>query len=487
MITSNQTHPFEEVVPDSIAVKGVSRSSILTQRRRVRAPPQTGIRYGAAGANGGNNQIQFVIADAGGLLDPASVCLVYNVQTSGTTAAVDDGHPFNRIQINLNGQNLEDIQQAGRATNAEVKLSASQPWYRNEGSFCGFELLNNEMATGASVAGVAAGSLTGNAVAAYTPAWGTVSDLLAPISARQAANAYAWNPFGGEQRCMPLGLMSGVGRMKQYLPLNILGELNITCFTAPATELIVQPTGSTDGDYSLNGVYLEYDIVIPHPAYADLLHKVANDPMEAGLMLPFESTITASSGTIGVSASLAESSIIVSRATQNLLRAYLIQQPTALLTSKNYPSYSCFGHAGTYSLQFRVGSQYFPAIPAEGDASMYAMTTLAYGSAARNDNSTVINRVLWGQFTSTAFTASANEGFAKFVCADSFVPAYGFQVVKGEADALDVDGISLSGASGSQLVAVVRSAPTVAIVPLVGLVALRFVNAHAGAVRVIGA
>lgn len=487
LVTNNQTSPFEEVVPDAIAVKGVSRSSILTQRRRVRAPPQTGIRYGSAGAGAGNQQIQFVIADAGGLLDPASVCLVYNVQTTGTGAVVDDGHPFNRIQINLNGQNLEDIQQAGRNTNVEVKLSASQAWYKTEGSFCGFELLNNEMATGASPAGATAGTLTGAQVVAYNPAWACVEDNIPAIDARQGANAFAWNPFGGEQRCLPLGLMSGVGRMKQYLPLNILGELNITCFTAPANEAIVQLTGSTTSDYSLNGVYLEYDIVVPHPAYNELLHKVANDPMEAGLMLPFESTITASSGFIASSATLAESSIIVSRATQNLLRAYLVQQPTALVSNANYPSYSCFGHAGTYSIQFRVGSQYFPAIPAEGDASMYAMTTLAYGTAGRNEPTTVMNRVLWGQFTSTAWTASADEGFEKFVGADSFIPAYGFQVVKGEAEALDVDGISLSGASGSQLVAVVRSAPSVAVVPMVGLVALRFINAHAGAVRIIGA
>jgi hypothetical protein len=489
LVTSNQTSPFEEVVPASIAVKGVSRSSILTQRRRVRAPPQTGIRYGAAGANGGNNQIQFVIADAGGLLDPASVSLVYNVQTSGTgTPVVDDGHPFNRVQINLNGQNLEDIQQAGRATNAEVKLSASTAWYRGEGSFCGFELLNNELNTG-SVAGVVAP--TGDQVVAYSGAWGNVLGNLPALESRLDANAYAWNPFGGEQRIMPLGLMSGVGRMKQYLPLNILGELNITCFTAPANELIVQPGATTDGDYSLNGVYLEYDIVIPDPRYAELLMRVANDPADAGLMMPFESTITASSGTIGSSATLAESSIIVSRATQNLLRAYLIQQPTALLTNKAFPSYPCFGHCGTYSLQYRIGSQYFPAIPAEGDASMFAMSMLAYGTAARNDNAAVINRVLWGQFTATApagvLTVSTNEGVAKFVGGDSFLPAYGFQVVKGEAEALDVDGISLSGASGSQLVAVVRSAPSVQITPMVGLVALRFINAHAGAVRVIGA
>ena len=122
---------------------------------------------------------------------------------------------------------------------------------------------------------------------------------------------------------------------------------------------------------------------------------------------------------------------------------------------------------------------------------MFAMSMLAYGTAARNDNAAVINRVLWGQFTATApagvLTISANEGAAKFVGGDSFLPAYGFQVVKGEAEALDVDGLSLSGASGSQLVAVVRSAPTVQITPMVGLVALRFINAHAGADRVIGA
>ena len=482
LITSNQTHPFEEVVPDAIAVKGVSRSSILVQRRRVRAPAQTGIAYGSAGANGGNRQIQFVIADAQGLLDPASISLMYNVQVSGTSTVMDDGAPFNRVQISLNGQNLDDIQQCGRNANAEVKLSADAGWYRNEGSFCGYELLNNELLAPATYP-----PTTVAQTLAYSGAWADVQTNMVGVNARQGANAYAWNPYGGEARIAPLGLLSGVGRMKQYPPLNILGELNITCFTAPASEAVVQTTGNTGGDYSLNGVYLEYDIVVPHPAYNELLHKVANDPAEAGLMMPFESTITASSGVIASSATLAESSIIVSRATQNLLRAYLVQQPQALLTSFNFPSYSCFGHAGTFSIQYRVGSQYFPAIPAEGDASMFAMTMSAYGSAGRNDASSVINRVLWGQFTSTAWTASANEGNAKFCGADSFLPCFGFQTVKGEADALDVDGIALSGASGSQLVVVVRSAPSVAITPMVGLVALRFINAHAGAVRVIGA
>jgi hypothetical protein len=488
LVTSNQTSPFEEVVPASVAVKGVSRSSILTQRRRVRVPPQSGTRYGSGGSGAAGNQIQFLIADAGGLLDPASVSLVYNVQTNSSNVAMDDGHPFNRVQINLNGQNLEDIVQAARVTNAEVKLNASTAWLRSAGSFCGFELLNNEL-----LVGDGATPTTVADILAYSGAFGDVVNNLPTVAGRQQQLAYAWNPYGGSQRLMPLGLMSGLGRTRMYLPLNVLGELNITCFTAPANEAcVVAAAQSTTPDYSLAGVFLEYDIVVPIPQYAELLHKIANDPMEAGLMIPFESTITATGGAIAASASsLAETSIVVSRATQNLIRSYLIQQPSALITNINYPSYSAFSHGGAYSIQWRIGSTYHPSIPAEGDASMYAMSQLAYGTAGRNDAAGLANRALWGQNTSTvtgnAMVARTNEGAFKFCGADSFTPAYGFQCVKGEAEALDVDGISLSGASGAQAVLVLRSAPDVPMTPFVALVALRFINAHAGAVRVIGA
>jgi hypothetical protein len=489
LVTNNQTHFFDEVIPDAVAVKGVSRSSILTQRRRCRVAPQTGIRYGANGAGGGGQQLQFLISDSGGLLDPSSISIMYNIQTTTTAgvAAADDLAPFTRLQINLNGQNLEDITNASRAANAELRLNATEGWYKTAGSFCGTELLNNELLPGganvpASVADVLA----------YSGAWGNVVNNLPSIAARQTAVASTINPYGGESRIVPLGLYSGLGRMKNYLPLNVLGELNIVAFTAPANEALVGNAAAANADYSLNGVFIEYDIVIPHPAYAELLHKVANDPMEAGLYLPFESTIVAAGGTVASSAgSLSETSIIVSRATQNLLRSYLIQQPTALVNSIYYPSYSCFGHAGMFSIQFRIGSTYHPQVPAEGDASMFAMTQLAYGTAARNDAAGVVSRVLWNQFTSTqaagVLAPQAGEGSLKFCGADSFVPCYGYNMVKGSAGEIDIDGIALSGASGAQCVCVIRSAPAVAMTPLVGLVALRFINAQGGAVRVVGA
>jgi riboflavin synthase len=56
-----------------------------------------------------------------------------------------------------------------------------------------------------------------------------------------------------------------------------------------------------------------------------------------------------------------------------------------------------------------------------------------------------------------------------------------------EKGSIAVDGISLSGASGSQLVCVVTNGPPTTTTPTLGLVALRFIQAQAGSVRVQGA
>jgi len=493
---------MEEVVPDAAMVKGLSRSSILTQRRRVRVPAQTGISYGSNGTGGASRQIQFVVADAGGLLDPASINVLYNIQVSSasnpTLVVSDEGHCFTRMQISINGAMLEDVAQAAKYTNMEVKLACDQGFYKNEGSFCGFGLLSPELNVGpASVANAAA-------LQSYSSAWGDIPGNLPAANARQtiAPNTVPWNPYGGEPRILPLGLVSGVGRMDQYIPLSVMGELNLTLFTGQQGEVVFQTTG-TDGDFSLNGVFLEYDIVVPHPMYAELLHKMGNDPNEAGLNLPFESVIMASSGTIGTSATLTQASVIVSRATQNLLRTIAIFQPSNLLASRNFPIQSCFGHCGVGQYQVRVGSSYFPAQPAIGDAGMWAATMTAYGSAARNSSTTLINRNNWGTYTLNAagligayepvqLAATANVALANshLSYTDSFCPAMGFRVVKGKSEPLDVDGISLSGASGSQLVWELFMAPNTAgssVTPTIAMVALRFLSAHGGSVRIIGA
>ena len=482
---SGSQYPMEEVVPAAASVKGLTRSSILTQRRRIRLAAQTGrdvgTGTGATAANGGNQQLQFLLSDAGGLVDPASICLVYNFCTNA--AVPDDGHPFTRVQVSLNGQLLDDVNSAAKNTNAEVALGATKDWYSTSGSWCGFELLNNELNTGtASVTNAAA-------LQSYCSAWGDVSGNWANIEARYDDAATVANPLGGQQRVLPLGLISGVGRMKNYLPLNILGELSFTFYTGSANEILFSTSGGTP-DFCLKGCYLIADIVIPHPAYAEVLARMANEGAEGGLSMPYESTIVSQGGVMTSSASaLTDYSIIVSRATNNLVRSLVWLQPQARLTSSQYPVQSCFNHGFTNKIQWRVGSQFYPSIPAEGDADIWATAASAYGTAGLNEQNGVANRILWAQTTPiTQVAAHTNgEGVYKFNYSDKFTPAYGFRIVKGAAEEVAMDGVSLAGASGSQMVVAITAAPAVDTAPFVSMVATRVIQAANGQVRILGA
>ena len=482
---SGDLSPFTEVVPDAARVGGLTKSSILTQRRRCRVTPQTGSSYGTAGAGAGNQQLQFLIADQGGLIDMRSVCLNYTIETAGTAVAVDDGHVFNTVQILMNGQLMDNIQNAMKLTNIEMKAGGSQGYYKSAGSFQGFELLNGDLAQ----ASVANGTVN--------TAWGDVVSNLPGIAARcKRATNVKWNSTVGETRSIPLGLMSGVGRMKQYLPIALTGELSLVLVTGSAPEVTFVNSAATTGDYSLTAVSLEYDVVVPDQRYMSLLQKIASDPSDSGLNIPFESSIMTTGASIAASSSaLSESSIIVSRATNHLLRAHVVQIPTAQISARNYAGQSCFGHAGTFSYQMRIGSQVYPQVATQGDASMFNTSMSAYGSVIQ-ENGSVINRSLWANATdsTTAATPAVYETAegttttaTKYWGGDSCILGYGFQTVKGAAEPLEVDGVSLAGASGSQLIVSIVSAPSIAYTPYVALVALKFLRAASGAVQVVGA
>lgn len=485
---SGDLSPFTEVIPASAQLAGVTRSSILTQRRRVRTPPQGGNTYGVNGAGAGNSQLQFLVSDQGGFVDLASVCINYFIQTTGTgTEVPDDGHVFTTAQVLLNGQIMDNVQSCMKYTNVEAKLGGSQSWYKSAGSFAGFELLNNDMITTLPTTTTTTGITSSGQ-------WGYVTNNLADIQARcTRAAAPMTNNTAGEQRSIPLGLISGVGRMRQYLPISLLGELTIVLISGTPAEVIFNSSSTADGDYSLSRVSLEYDVVVPAPEYMNLLRSVANS--SSGLNMPFESAIVSPGGAIPASATaLQENVIIVSRATNHLLRASVVQVPTTLTASINYPCQSCFSHAGTYSVGFRIGSQTYPQVACEGDAALFNMSMTAYGSVMQ-ENGSVINRMLWANSTNgtTAGTPAVYEtgnvssgGTVKFAYSDSFIPTYGFQTVKGKSE-LDVDGVSLAGASGSQLIASIVSAPAVGYTPYVVLTALKFVKVASGVTQVVGA
>jgi hypothetical protein len=429
--------------------------------------------------------VQFLVADQGGFVDMRSVVLNYTILTS-SGAIMDDSHPFMTFQALLNGQLLENIQSAPKVANAEMCWGGSKSYYQSAGSLQGWELLNSDLTTAIAASGV------------YPSAWGQVTGNFGDISARQTRIAAAqYNNIAGEQRSIPLGLMCGLGRMKSYLPISLIGEIAIVLQTGQPGEVCFNSSSATTGDYSISNLSLEYDVVVPDQRYFAHLQKMAME--EGGLVLPYESAICTTGASVGASASsLTETSIIVSRATNNLLRVAVAQIPTAGVSSINYPSQSCFSKAGVFSAQWRVGSVVYPQVAAQGDAALFNMSLASLGSVTQ-ENGAIPNRCLWANSSApTGGTPTCYEtakGYygpsgslvdVKFCWADRFLPAYGFQIHR-DVEPPVVDGISLAGASGSQIITTLVSAPAVAYTPYVILTALKFIKAQGGAVSVVGA
>jgi hypothetical protein len=471
---------FVEVVPEAAKMGQLSKSSLLTQRRRVRITPQTG------SSSGPSQQIQWILSDGSGLCDLRSAVVNYTINVAGTgSVSPDDGSPFVTAQALLNGQLLESIQNAAKVPNVEMTLGGSKTYYQTSGSMQSFELLNDDL--------VADALTTTQLTNTTTPQYGGVVNNVASISARYKRGAAAmWNNTAGSQRSIPLGLLMGLGKCATYVPLALLGELSFVFQTGSNADVLFQYSATQDATYTLSNLSMEIDVIIPDGRFMQLLQKVASE--EGGMTIPYESVVVATGGVISSSASLIESSVITSRATNHLTRSSIAFVPTALTSSLAYPSQSCFSHAGVFGFQTRIGSSVFPQIAAQGDASIFNVSLAAYGSVMQ-ENGSATNRVLWANSTNgtSAGTAACYEdavstsGSARFAYADRCIPSFGYRIVKGGAEPLDVDGVSLAGASGSQIIHTIVSAPQTNYTPYVFLTALRFITAKSGAVSVVGA
>lgn len=481
--------PFSEIIPDNLRSGGLTKASSIVQRRTVRIAPQTGPSYGSAGSGADNAQIQFLIADQGGLIDPRSARLNYTIRTTGTGVCPDDAHPINVCQVQLNGQMIDNVTSCARVTNIEMALGGSKSFYQTAASFMGFELLNDDLNTVIPLA---------TPTAAMLGKWGWVANNTADISARaqRTTNTLGNNSLAGTARSIPLGLLSGVFRCPTALPLALLGEINLLLVTGSANEMLfTQSTGQTAG-YSLANVSLEFDILVPSEDLMTLYKKVAMNPNDAGLNYVVETSILTGGATIGTAGSpataLSEYNIVVSRASNYVTRSSVVQIVSAGLASNLFPSQSCFSYGNTYSVQWRAGSQVFPNVAPQGPAALFNMSLSAYGGPT-NENGAVVNRVLWGNSTdfSTPGTAAVFAGSecttAKFAYGDRFVPSISFEQVRGGYTKPDLQGLSLSGASGSQLIATLVSAPPTQYSVYMLVAALKVIKAQGGAVRVEGA
>ena len=344
----------------------------------------------------------------------------------------------------------------------EIYGGADKAWYQSAGSYAGFWKFNPDLAT----------ANQGTGGFAYNPGYGDVSGVYLPASVRTTA---------GEDRLIPLSIMSGFFKTPQYIPLNLLGELVVSFTLASPQEALWQPTGNSDGSYSLTDIFMECDVVQPHFMLQELMNKVANSEGENGIVIPFEAPIVSQGQTLTSGSNL---SVIVSRATNNLRRLLYAHQLTAGTGSINFPGVSTFGYNACTSWQVRIGSLYFPSQPATTAARMFGLLQTAYGEAV-NEKPGLANRNIYEETTSATGVATKVTS-NRNAYADMFIVGYNFDSYKNTSatQVLDADGVSVLGQAGSQVV--VQVSQTGSVTPVIALVATRYLSLMNGSLKIVG-
>jgi len=258
----------------------------------------------------------------------------------------------------------------------------------------------------------------------------------------------------GIQQMFPVGLIAPSLRGKHYLPLRNMGELVLQLTAAQSAEVLCFGTANSAATYELKDLFLEVDVVVPHPAYASLLDRICQMPNEAGLVIPVETKLVSQGQAI---TSTGENAVIVSRATNNLRRVDVVLQPTGGLVTNAYPSVSCFSNPYVKYIQWRCGSLYFPSQPANSVGRQVNSTYAAYGEPASVDKTGIFNSKMFTQYTNVAGSAfavvpgaggtldgslaasAAATNTLRLPYADAAVFSYCFDNYKG-GEQLDMDG-----------------------------------------------
>ena len=369
--------------------------------------------------------------------------------------------------MTFNGSLLEDLDQAHRNANALVYAGASKSWVESAGSFAGYWKDSAELgsssaayqtitsATGTTPTSVPVTSTFG----AYSRIPGDVKTEATNAGSRYASTSYlAGSSYAGMPIGVPLGLLSGVFRTQQLLPLSQMGEMVLQITLAQPGEAIYDPANNTTSTYSLNDIWLEADLVTPNYLYGQMLNMICQDENEPGIVVPIETTIVSQGQSV---ASTSDNSIVTSRATNNLRKVVVTSCPTDALTAFNYPSVSCFPNANFNQAQWRIGSLYFPSQPANSLARAFWMSVGSFNNSeplnvydgAINWNTYGLTTTYSGTGTGLSPAASAgtvyNPGVgntAQLAYNDKFVLAYNFDNFKG-GETLDADGVSILGQS----------------------------------------
>lgn len=480
--------PVEEVVPESMKVRGLSKASILTGRRRVRIIPQTGTAYAPTQ---GQSLANILIQDSAGMLDLQSCVLSFRLKTlssdglttPASTAVPDDfaWSVLRRLQVSLNSVLCDDIDYVAKRATAEVYASASKSWYNSVGTAMGaWKFLGDSAAVGAPGSGF---PQSGPFAAGYALPKNDVTDKLPATTARfknvvwdTVANGWiaASADGGGQYFSIPMAMLSHFFRQESLFSLRNAGQLYIQLlFASPAEALFVGQGATWSADYRVTDLVLECDIVTAHPEYTAMVDEICSRSENEGMAYAFDShlaSIQQVSGS-GPGGTAQTFTVIASKATQNCRSLHWVLQPQQGLSNQAWMEQSTFNANDTVQWQIRIGSVYYPAFPSQGLSKNFMELMSSYNSpAASVGQATVIDQQSFKTTTSSAgvgYSVTApifNGGTAQqadnqvFPYSDQYIGGYCFDNLK-HAEVLSHDGVSTLAMSGSQIQLEVRCVP----------------------------
>lgn len=487
--------PIQEVIPDSVKLKSLSRSSVITGRRRIRVVPQTGSTYLPAG----QTQCNIMLQDSAGLLDLQSCVLSYKLQTStdgqaagnmATKIAIPDDFAWSviqRLQVSLNSLLVDDVDYCGRRATMEVYASASRAWYSSVGSFMGaWKFVEGRpalsVADGTVVPAVGAGStvtptLTVAANNAVTgAAAGVVGITAVPVGASIPKNdveskitwanlwfknlyrtgAPAWAARSeGVVFAIPLSMLSHFFRMEQYFPLRNAGQLMIQLLFAQPKQCLYNGGSTAAADvpnYKVTDLVMECDVLTCHPEYTALLDGICARGESEGLALSYDSHLVSQQNP-GTGSSV---TIISSKASQNVRSLHFTCQPSSTLGNTGFFQNSTFNCNDITQFQLRVGSLYYPAFPSQGLARNFMELASSFNSPSPSVGQvSLIDYDSYRGSTTYANNAWTEENPMLYPHASCYIGGYCFDNLK-NSEVLSHDGINTLSQSGAQIALDIR-------------------------------
>lgn len=462
---------LEEVLPASMdQVSGVTTTTALVQRKRLRLVPQTA----ASGVTPGN-MINFLIQDPG-FLDLRSAVLHANITVTSSgagSACLDDGPSWLRqLVIQVDGQNVETQNYVNKLTNMETYMTCSPAMYDRALSFAGYWKFSKDLAaSGASGVGGTVyqfQDVSGNAVAASA------------LYQQTSTSPNGWDI------ALPLGLVSHFFRSERYFPSRFANNLFIQMQLESAVAALLGTGAAAPTNYTLNNIYLNIDSVTLNPAFTAFLQDEVMKPGGAGITLPVNTKISAT----GQSQAPGDNTFVVSRASKNLRRVAVVQQPTAVLNAASvaYPECSTFASAGFANdgqIQLYIAGNYYPQFPARGSDAYWVAHQAYNGTPLSDADGGIVNYRIWR--TTTGSAGGTTSGSTRW--SDCWVWAYDLSKMVGTSSPLMFDGVDSTGNAQVQInikTGTPENGVTENFTPLVELLGTKYINISNGELTVQG-